>query len=780
MAKWAWLDVRLAAGRVLAVCLVAPVVLAAPVEGPLETVVFDQGDTIRGVAERYLKDPDLWPQILELSGVGSVAELRPGARLLVPVVQVAAADEALAVSLGSIQRATAEGARIFAPVEIGSAIENRDLAVERRGVGDWAEVVSYGGIATGFAEKALAISVAQRDRSAEAVVSDAQGSVEGRSPDQPRWSGRTRDDVLVEFERLRTLSGSTAQVTFRDLSRLRLNPNSNAIIQRMRSDPLTGGAATKVSLVDGDFYALLNQLGERTAFEVDVPGLDTETRSADFWVKHEGDESRFANYDAPALEITRGDETISLGENQGAVVSATGPTEVTEVLGRTALADPFDGAQVYETAVTLSWQPTADAGGYWLEVAADTDFNRMQASEWGVRDTSHRVEGLEPGDHFWRVSSLDRLGLPGVRSLSRRFRVIDDTTPPFVTVQAPAEDATVTAAAVALAGTSEPGVRLTVDGAPVPVGSSGDFTVALAAVAGENAVTVVAVDPAGNRTERVRRFVYRAVTSVSVVLDPAIPRDADGRLLTRTAEIAIAGISDADPGSTVRAVGDDDAAAAVQALTGVEGRFQLTLPASAAGRGWRLEVIGPDGRVAGAAELTVVHDDRPPEIALDAPPPEATGAGWLEIAGDAGDAVTVTVGGAPARLAAGRFDAAPALVPGPNAIEIVATDAAGNVGVKRVDVVQDSDPPEILSAAIARPEGATGPIELRVEARDASGLRQAAPFVATVGGTERRGFLRCDGVAGLCRETLPPEPGAVTLVEVTVEDYAGNVSTRRP
>ena len=128
-------------------------------------------------------------------------------------------------------------------------------------------------------------------------------------------------DVLVEFERLRTLSASTAQVTFRDLSRLRLNPNSNAIIQRMRSDPLTGGEVTKVSLVNGDFYALLNQLGDRTAFEVGgarasrprpsrpTSGSSTTARS-----------SRFANYDAPALEITRGGETISLGENEGAVV----------------------------------------------------------------------------------------------------------------------------------------------------------------------------------------------------------------------------------------------------------------------------------------------------------------------------------------------------------------------------------------------------------------------------------------------------------------------------
>ena len=438
---------RRAVVRAVVVVLAAKLAFAAPVEGPLETVVFEEGDTLRGVAERYLKDADLWPQILELSGVGSPSELRPGTELLVPVVQVAAADEALAVSLVAIQKATAEGARLFAPEEIGSAIENRDTAVERRDLGAWAEVVTYSGIATDFAGKALAISLAQRDRAAEAVITDAQGSVEGRAPDQPGWSPRAAKEVLVEAERLRTLSASTAQVTFRDLSRLRLNPNSNAIIQRMRSDPLTGAETTRVSLVNGDFYALLNQLGNRAAFEVDVPGVETETQSSDFWVKHEGGESRFANYDAPALEITRGDETISLGENEGAVVPVAGAAAARRRAGagrarravrrRAALRPGGDAA-------AGSRPPGAEA--YWLEVAADADFNAMQASEWGVRGTSRTVEGLAPGDHFWRVSSLDRLGLPGVRSLSRRFRVVDDRTPPFVTLAEPQENEIVTAA----------------------------------------------------------------------------------------------------------------------------------------------------------------------------------------------------------------------------------------------------------------------------------------------------------------------------------------------
>ena len=58
-------SLRGAAVGLLAFVLAAPIASPAAVEGELEVVVFQPGDTIRGVAERYLKDPDLWPQILE-------------------------------------------------------------------------------------------------------------------------------------------------------------------------------------------------------------------------------------------------------------------------------------------------------------------------------------------------------------------------------------------------------------------------------------------------------------------------------------------------------------------------------------------------------------------------------------------------------------------------------------------------------------------------------------------------------------------------------------------
>ena len=143
-----------------------------------------------------------------------------------------------------------------------------------------------------------------------------------------------------------------------------------------------------------------------------------------------------------------------------------------------------------------------------------------------------------------------------------------------------------------------------------------------------------------------------------------------------------------------------------------------------------------------------------------------------------GDAVSATLNGAPMEIFDGFFVMQVTLQPGRNVFEFRAEDAAGNAGVLVVETVLDLDPPEIVEARMTRPGGEGGPIEIVVEARDASGLRQAAPYLVEVGDEEFEGYLRCDSAGGICRASLPAASGDMTLVEVIVQDYAGNEAIR--
>ncbi len=743
-----------------------------PFEAPYEVIAFSGNETLRDFVAEHLNDPDLWPTVLKLNQVASPADLSPGMLIQMPVRQVALADDALLASLSAIQKATAQGARLFAPDEIGSALESRETAIHHRGEGEWRDVVLFAGEATEHAKEAFDIAVKQRDRSAEALITDIHGQVEGRDPAEAAWTDRDLRDILVEFERLRTLSNSTTQVTFRDLSRLRLNPNSNATIQRMRSDPLTGKEVTKVSLASGDFYALLNQLSDQDSFEIDVPGIKTTTESNDFWIKNDTQNARFVNFDVASLDIQAGANNVSLGRDEGVVITPDGKAVKTEALDRPYLTAPVGNTKVYGTNVPLGWRAHDGAAGYWLELAADRGFNHMINSQWGIAETAFRVENLEPGPYYWRVAALDKLGLPGKWSETGEFELRIDNTPPFLALFAPTDNITVETPEIEVLGASEKDAFLLLNGKDITVGDDGSFLEAVMLVTGSNTLLLEAVDAAGNVSSKSHTVIYRPGEQATITLDATMPRAGDV-LVSRNAEMTIAARTTADAGRDVivRTLSGEEIAKTT--VTG-GGQIGLSVPATGTEETYHLQILSDAGKELGKTTFSVLRDEIAPVIVLDTPPPRSSFEDVLELSGSIQDAVSLTLDGVPVDMIDGGFVLDVALVSGRNNFELRALDAAGNIGLLAIETVLDLDPPEILNVSLERPKGDSGPIEIAVEATDISGLRQAAQFILMIGDAEREGYLRCDSAAGVCRATLPAEAGDIELVELILQDYAGN------
>jgi hypothetical protein len=154
------------------------------------SVRVEEGQSLRDIARQHLGDPDLWTEILRANGLSSITDLQPGIELRIPVTEIAEANRALQGSLDAIQEATQEGARLFAPDQIGQAIELRDQALAQRTAGAWQESARLAADATIAAAEALESALAERDALAEALLSDRQGWVEGRRPEDLLWSDR--------------------------------------------------------------------------------------------------------------------------------------------------------------------------------------------------------------------------------------------------------------------------------------------------------------------------------------------------------------------------------------------------------------------------------------------------------------------------------------------------------------------------------------------------------------------------------------------------------------
>ncbi|MGH9382484.1 MAG: FecR domain-containing protein [Thermoanaerobaculia bacterium] len=769
------LGVRISVLAVAGYLATTPTAPAAQQE-PLLVIAFDRSISLRQLAHDYLGDPDLWTEILRTSGLTSIVDLRPGQELRLPVSQVKAANRALQLSQKDIQRANRAGAQLFAPRIIALAIGYYNEALIKRTLGAWLETFDLAQQSRAAAGEAYEVCRQNREQAAEARLSDKQGAVEGQKPRELVWEDREPNAILIEEEKVRTLSDSTAQITFRDASRLRLNPNSQAVIQRLRVDPLTREEDAEVSLIEGDFYALLADKSDRKRFEVEVPGVEARIDSGDFWVSHDANEgAKFANYDVAPVRIAARGETVVLRQNEGALVRPDdSPVRKLDVLRAPLPQAPAEDRPAIAGRVRLRWSTVADAAGYWLEIAHDPQFNRMATSQRGVPETEFRADLLAPGIYYWRVSALDRFGLPGARSEARRLEVRSDTVPPYLLIERPEPDRVLRQAPVTVSGRSEPGARLTVEEQGVGIDDAGRFEHNLSPTEGDNVVTVRVVDPAGNETTRSHHITYMPDRPAEIRYLPDTPRLEPGHFLANGDTLSLAGRTLGHARLLIQTV--DGAPLATAAADGA-GRFRVNVPLAGDRQELDGRVISPSGYVT-PFRFRVTVDREAPEIHLDAPLPRLTTETGLRVRGRLSETAKVRLNGREVPVVGGRFARHIELAEGDNRVDIVAADPAGNVGLSRWKVQRDTTPPELLGHRLVTDrETGSATIRVTVTVRDASGLARIAPCTIVTRYGSSSGFLlyndAADRYEGLLR-AAQADPGGARLTRVELTDDAGN------
>jgi len=741
------------------------------------SVTIGSDQTIRQVAEEYLSDPDLWPEILRSSGIKSIADLRPGMELKVPVNEISAANQALLESLGQIQKANAVGAQLFAPDNIELAVNLHEQAQEKRLQREWVRTKDLAVASYGEATTAIQKSEARRDQKAEALVSDRSGQVEGQRPEDLSWRDLQLKAILIEEEKVRTLSSSTAQITFRDASRLRLNANSNAIIKVMRFDPLKNTEEAQISLVEGDFYALLAGDNSRSKFNVNIPDVNANIDSGNFWVSNDKKNAKFTNYDDKSVSVAANGETVTLGRNEGTVVAkGEKPSSNVSLLPPPAAIAPADQSVVYVTKPEISWSEVDGSAGYWLELAEDQNFEHIVESHFGLGEPRLVTGDLAVGEYFWRVSALDGFGLPGERSPAHSFRVTPDNTPPYLKIESPVPNVVIREASLQVSGESEPGATVTVAGHPADVDGEGRFTAAITAAEGPNKVVVVATDKAGNKTSRDALFTYMPDAKAVVAFDATARQIAPLHFLTNGNVLSLGGTTTPNAEIEVRAAGTVRASA----VTKADGVFRINIPLEADEETLEFAVIAPSGFTT-SEEIAATIDRNPPKIALDEILPRLTAKATLRVAGKTEPDASLTLNGREIALSDGHFDETVTLATGNNTIELIATDEVGNVKVEKTTVKLDQEAPVLVSST-AEPvsNGGNQVLSVTVVAKDASGLAKAAPFVVVTGSGKYTGYLRYNKAAKVYEGIVvipQAELAGATLGQVELRDDAGNGKT---
>jgi len=259
--------------------------------------------------------------------------------------------------------------------------------------------------------------------------------------------------------------------------------------------------------------------------------------------------------------------------------------------------------------------------------------------------------------------------------------------PPPLALTSPAEGLLTNRLAVNVSGTTESGATVTVDGASVAVDPAGAFNTSVALVEGPNVITVVATDAGGN-TATVTRSVTRDSTSPSLTV--AAPLDGS---LWPTSIVRVAGT--AEPGADLSLNG-------IRLTVDAAGAWQVDLALADGVHAITARAVDAAGNAA-TVTRTITVDTILPVLTLTSPSSALTNLASIGVSGTVDDVTArVTVNGALVTVGpGGTFATTVALVEGPNAIAVVATDLAGNAATAVRAITLDSIAPVVTVTAPA-------------------------------------------------------------------------------
>jgi hypothetical protein len=302
---------------------------------------------------------------------------------------------------------------------------------------------------------------------------------------------------------------------------------------------------------------------------------------------------------------------------------------------------------------------------------------------------------------------------------------------------------------VTVAGSTDPGATVTIDGVGVPVAANGSFRQTYSMADGTHTFTVIATNGAGLTTSE--------SSTVSVDTSPPallISSPTTGSI-TNNSVATVVGTT--EPGASVSVNG-------VQAVVSPSGSFSVALALVQGLNTISAIATDPFGNSA-TTSVTVTLDTFPPPLTLTSPTAGPTNHSAVVVTGSTEAGATVTVDGTPVTVGGtGAFTTTVTLPNGPHTFVVVATDTAGNKATVSVTVTVDTTPPTLV---ITSPSTGT---TVSVPEVLVSGTAEPGTTVVVNGYT-----VSLTGTGAFSIQ-LPLSPGA-NAITATATDAAGNRAT---
>jgi len=344
-----------------------------------------------------------------------------------------------------------------------------------------------------------------------ATLSRVHRSVKDKPSDAIAWTGAHTGLTLRDRHAVQTFDRSEATIRFDAGEELQVGENSLVVVKRLRMDVEGGRRQASVIVLGGELTGRTGPSGSALDLEIlTAQGTSRVTSGggrsgATFSLRVNDDDTSTLSVFEGKAQVTSGGRTLTVGQDEGIVISRRGPLGGPGRLPRPPRMEaPADLATIYQghqaPPVDFQWAGDPELDAYRIVIASDPDLHDVVLN-MKVTDTTFTHGNLHPGNYYWRVAGL-RGGLSSRQVPVRHLNVVQDLEPPPLTVGFP--EGMVETGSLVVTGFTEPGSRVIVSSHETRAGETGAFEQSIPLKRGPNLVVVESHDAAGNTAYRTR------------------------------------------------------------------------------------------------------------------------------------------------------------------------------------------------------------------------------------------------------------------------------------
>jgi hypothetical protein len=685
-------------------------------------IVVDSKFDIIQVAKEYLGNSDLWLYILKYNSVKNLSDLKPGQVIQIPQAQVKRVFSKLDEANNAIQNAVLLGAKVLAESILEEAAKNYQLAVKQKDSYEYQLSESSSLAAISLAQKAAKQTKEIREKTIDAIISFKKGTVQKLFPANPEWHDAEIYDNLKENDWARTLSLSLANITFYDLSQIKLNENSQAIIQSSRYDVIGNRTSTKVKLEKGDAYAMLLN-NPKKKFDLDIKGVKTKINSKYFWVEKNNSKTKLSNYNGE-ISLQVKDSAVVVQKNQGSVIPDGGfPSTPQNLLSPPNLISPDNLLKLLELKPYFIWTKVEAAVNYWLEIATDPAFKKVVYLIKNIKTEAIQTSEFKSGVYYWHVCSVDNQGLPGPYTEYRTFVVSFDVNKPFLDLTQPGNNYATKEQKILVKGSTDLSCKIYINDKNVVPDQKGYFEKEIDLKDGKNSIVVRSVNNNGDESEITKNVFYESDSDIK------ISEKSFGTLLNDkifsvnqsylTLQLSIRPLSNIEIKSKQTEVVKNIYADTL-------GNCSVNLSISLVQEEFIMTIKTPAGYQKSISFKTV-RNSNTPKINIDPAFQTATNQETFIIQGKVEEANEFYIDEEKIKLdSEKRFNSVRKLKRGDNIFTLKAIGEAGLITSVEKKVYYDNQPPKLISSSVQKQSGSQSLYKIIIKASDDTELKKTA------------------------------------------------------